>query len=98
MQTGSISNGEHYEDIAPAFQHASSANYEAESLGRPQTPVQPRHQLQQRQNLRRDGGEEGDSLIERPDPHPDEEYLYNFKGFMLFCFGAPGVAPKLCST
>ena len=27
----------------------------------------------------------------------DEGSLYNFKGFMFFCFGAPGVSPHWCS-
>lgn len=27
----------------------------------------------------------------------DGDDLYSFKGFMLFCFGAPGVSPHWCS-
>jgi hypothetical protein len=27
----------------------------------------------------------------------DGDELYNFKGFMFFCFGAPGVSPHWCS-
>ena len=26
-----------------------------------------------------------------------EDDLYNFKGFMYFCFGTPGVSPNWCS-
>lgn len=34
----------------------------------------------------------------RPNPRPRNQLdLYNFKGFMFLCFGAPGVAPHWCS-
>lgn len=84
-------------DVDLALAHQSS---EPESNSRGQTPAQVHHQDglprgQQHadgQNVSDPQNGDGEPLLARP-----SEDLYNFKGFMLFCFGAPGISPAWCS-
>ena len=90
--------------------HASSEPESASRQTPAAVPPPPPQQQQQQQNQQRQvilprdvpqvrqERERTPLLGHQAQPQVGEaEDLYNFKGFMLFCFAAPGVSSKPCS-